>query len=394
LSKTFRRSFAVGVSALVMLGLATAATPAYAASSVAVDLPNSPVVAGVTVDVPIAISGFTATEVTVSLLVEAGELTVDDLDDVLVTNPGFSSLENEREISFNGVLEDVTAVLADSVSWTAPAGEPSDLAMRVQIGEFEAGISYNPASGKSYRFVEIEDGVTWAAAQIAAKDLTYKNKPGYLTNITSEAENDFVADRSGARDVWIGATSNLDFVNAARAAATPPLTPPFTVDPKITGDYYWGAGPETGAAISTGLSAVGKRPVAVGGSFTSWAPGEPNNYQYDPTKSSTTGEDCAVTNWSANAALGLWNDLPCDNLNSYLVEFDTTAADFANSFVTFDNITGDSVDAVPAAVIVPELAATGTSSVGVFGGLAAALALLVGGGLLVATRRRNALSAE
>jgi ketosteroid isomerase-like protein len=373
-----------------MLGLATAATPAYAESRIAVDLPNSPVVGGVTVDVPIAISGFTATELTVSLIVEAGELTVDDVEGVLTLNPGFSSLENEMEISFNGVLEDVTALLADAVSWTAPAGDPSDLAMRVQISEFEAGRSYNPASGKSYRFVQTEDGVTWQAAQTASRLLTYKGKPGYLTNITSVAENDFVAERSGAADVWIGATADQGLVNAARAAAEQLA---LDVDPQPTGDYYWGDGPEVAVAISTGLgsSSALTPPTAVDSAFISWASGEPNNFGFD-VEGEESGEACAVTNWQGS--FGEWNDLPCGFQASYLVEFDTTAADFATSFVTFDNITGDSVDAVPAAVAAPELAATGTSSAGVFGGLAAALALLVGGGLLVVTRRGNALSAE
>lgn len=59
-----------------------------------------------------------------------------------------------------------------------------------------------------------------------------------------------------------------------------------------------------------------------------------------------------------------------------------------------DTPTEDATDTTAAAAPARTLAATGATSIAGIGGLAAALALLVGGGLLVATRRRNAMSAE
>jgi hypothetical protein len=391
-----------------MLGLATVATPAYAVSNVAVDLPNGPVAGGTSVGIPITIAGFAFSSVTVSLRADAGKLTlVDPNPRKSTSNLGFTSLVSQTELSFRGPTADIAALLQNGVSWAAPAGAASNLKIRVQVSEFTAGISFDPISGKSYRFVT--SPLTWSAAQAQARTMTHLGKSGYLTNITSAAENTFVASRSGAANVWIGATSNSAAVDAARA----PL-PALTADPQLTGDYYWADGLEKAVQISTGLRPPGGNtaPVAVAGAFNGWATGEPNNFSRLASGSlpAILGEDCVVTNWQNTS--GAWNDVACTRAEAYLVEFDTTAADFASALVTFDNITGTGVDAVPAvttptpvvtpapsaAAVVPpaprQLAATGTAEAAGIGGLAAALALLVGGGLLVATRRRNALSAE
>jgi LPXTG-motif cell wall-anchored protein len=85
--------------------------------------------------------------------------------------------------------------------------------------------------------------------------------------------------------------------------------------------------------------------------------------------------------------LGEWNDFECASEKSYLVEFDTTPGDFETAVVTFDNIEGDDVDAVPAVVEEEEeLAATGYDAAII---LALALALLALGSVLTVRARKN-----
>jgi hypothetical protein len=83
--------------------------------------------------------------------------------------------------------------------------------------------------------------------------------------------------------------------------------------------------------------------------------------------------------------LGEWNDFECASEKSYLVEFDTTPGDFETAVVTFDNIEGDDVDAVPA-VVEEELAATGYDAGILF---ALALVLLAAGFTVVVRARKN-----
>jgi hypothetical protein len=200
--------------------------------------------------------------------------------------------------------------------------------------------------------------------------MTYKGKSGYLVNITSEAENTFVANKSGADNVWIGATANLTYVNEALTAASKPT---ISGDPQGSGFYYWYGGSEGGTQFSTGLDSAR---VPVAGLYNAWAEGEPNNWP-------GTGEACGVTNWQG--VKGSWNDLDCTRTEASLVEFDTSPSDFETAVITFDNITGDDVDAVPAEVE-EELAATGYDAGILF---ALALVLLAAGFTVVVRARKN-----
>jgi hypothetical protein len=367
-----KAAFAVVTSLLVLGG----ASASFAESKISVDLPNEPVAGGEVVNVPFVLDGFTFANITVTLSVEAGTLTVADPGSLVTLNAGYSSLADQTEISFHGTAANVNTVMGmgTGVTWKAPgdATTPTDLKLRAQISEFLVGQSYDPATGHSYKFVS--NPLPWETAKDAAAAMTIMGKKGYLANITSAAENTFVANKSGASDVWFGATDDLRMVNFALAAAAKPA---ITVNPQPLGNYYWFGGTEGGTQFSTGLTT----PTGVAGAFTSWATGEPNN--------GGPGEACAVTNW--NGGKGEWNDLDCARTQSYLVEFDTTAADFASEVTLFDNVTGDSVDAVPAPVeeeapVVDDLANTGFDAALL---LALALALIAAGALVVVRARKN-----
>jgi hypothetical protein len=354
---------AVVATAIALLAFA-GSTPSTAASKVAVDLPNSPVAGGETVSLPIFLTGFTFDNLTVTLVSDAGNLSVADPDGVLSLNPGYSSLTDSLEISFHGAAADVVSIMESGISWTAPgdATTTTDLALRVQVGEYQEGTTYDPTTGHTYKYVSTP--LSWAAARDAALAMTYKGKSGYLANITTQSENEFVANKSGAADVWFGATADLALVNAARTAAGLATVAGPT---QTTGQYYWGSGTGGGQNFSNGL----ETPVMVGDQFNGWAEGEPNNF--------AGGEACGVTNWGGGA--GNWNDLPCTDEHSYIVEFDTTPDQFEAAVIIFDNITGDDTDAVPAA-----LADTGYNP-WLFAA-AALLLLAAGASATVASRRR------
>jgi hypothetical protein len=371
ISRTIKQTAVLAAASVLVFAGASAS---IAASKVAVDLPNEPVVGGETVSVPVVLTGFEFDKLSVTLVVDEGTLTVEDADSALTLNPGYTDLAAQTEISFNGATADVVAVMETGVSWTAPGDDTttSPLSIRVQVGEYETGTTYDPATGHTYKYVNTP--LYWESAMAAAKALTYKGKSGYLTNITTEAENNFVSNKSGAENVWFGATADLRMVNFALTAASKPT---ITVDPQPLGNYYWGGGSEAGTQFSTTLGSPNKNTEAVAGQYNSWAPGEPNN--------AGGGEACGVTNWQG--IKGNWNDLDCAGEHSYLVEFDTTPGQFESAVVTFDNITGEDVDAVPAEEEVKEeLAATGYNAGILF---AVALMLLAAGFTAVARARKN-----
>lgn len=359
-----KAAVAAAASLLVLMG----ASASMAASKVAVDLPNEPVAGGETVSVPMVLTGFEFAKLSVTLVVDEGTLTVTDSNSALTLNPGYTDLAAQTEVSFNGVAADVVAVMESGITWTAPgdATTTTALSIRVQVGEFETGTTYDPATGHTYKFVTTE--LSWSDAMAAAKLMTYKGKSGYLTNITTVGENNFVANKSGAANVWFGAVSDKNLVNAALTSASKPTV---NTDTQLTGDFYWYGGPEAGTRFSTGQ----ETPVAVDGLYNAWASGEPNNW--------SGIEGCGLTNWSG--ALGEWNDFECASPKSYLVEFDTVPGDFETAVVTFDNITGDDVDAVPA-VDEEELAATGFDAALLF---ALALALIAAGSVVAVRARKN-----
>ncbi|MEO3715845.1 PEP-CTERM sorting domain-containing protein [Roseateles flavus] len=137
----------------------------------------------------------------------------------------------------------------------------------------------NAANGHYYEYfadaVSAEDAFTLAASH------SYLGMTGYLTTITSADENRFVATTAGGQLAWIGGSDHGDAVN----------------------HWTWRTGPETGQDFS----------------FTSWAPGEPNNC--------CGGEDYVHINYGG---FGLWNDHggPANTWqrNGYVVEYSAAAS--------------------------------------------------------------------
>lgn len=351
--------------AAALLGL-SGITNANAASKVSVDLPNEAVAGGIVSSIPITLEGFPYSVMTVSITVQSGTLTVvDSPSPALTLNPGFGSLSDQTELSFHGDTAAIVDILATGVTWTAPGDEASSsfLAIKILIGEFKTGSTYDPNTGHTYQF--ISEPLSWWDAKLAARTLTFEGKSGYLANITSAEENTFVAQKSGADSIWFGGTDDVNAVNAALTAASKPT---LGYDPQEIGEYYWGDGPEAGTNFTTGLGG----PNSVNGAFHSWAGGEPNNAGW---------EGCAVTNWGDR---GMWNDLPCEQTHYYLVEFSTTQVEYETTVATFDNITGTDRDSNPGEVV--EIADTGFDGMLILG--FSLILVVAGAGATVLARKK------
>jgi hypothetical protein len=149
----------------------------------------------------------------------------------------------------------------------------STLASIREVPGNQAGQVFN---GKTYTLIAAD---TWANAQARAVAMG-----GNLVRIDDAAENAFVAGLltgTGNASAWIGGS-----------------------DQTTEGDWRWAQGD---TAFWSGLAANNPTPgSAVGGLYTNWNPGEPND---------VNGEDFAEIQ-----ASGAWNDLPASFTRIGVVE--------------------------------------------------------------------------
>ena len=232
------------------------------------------------------------------------------------------------------------------------------------------------SSIESLTVVNVGDSrCTWGEANRLARSSTFKGRPGYLTNITTGVENDFLTSKvQGALNSWIGGTDGASDGSHSNIEAT---GFDYMSNSNLSNSYTGGTeglwhfydGPEKGQIFWRYLGGYGgmsgpnypinthakwqsyrttweKTGHNVGGGntnttqsgkndsigYTNWnSPNEPNNgssaFTFDGT-SGQQGEDNIVFNWvSAN---GNWNDLhgnePTVPYYGYIIEYgDSTA---------------------------------------------------------------------
>ncbi len=160
---------------------------------------------------------------------------------------------------------------------------------------------YLPATQHFYRFVT-KSGIRWTVAKYEAESnsMMYFGLKGYLATVTSQAENDFIRQKTKGVG-WIGAS-----------------------DDPTEGEWRWVTGPE-------GLEDNGKGKLFwnggyVSGQYTNWNSGEPND---SPTADIPHQEDYAhITYFPGDPASSYkWNDLPNGGGSGdfvpagYLIEF-------------------------------------------------------------------------
>jgi hypothetical protein len=291
----------VSASLIAIIIASLFSTPAQAVSDIAIS--RTAFGAGVASNVGITLSGFDQTQsyqATVKFVNTSTNLDVTN-GTLTATQSGTSLVDtytsySGTKLGFKGTYDQVEAALA-SVTWN-PAGASGDISIRIGMAPFAgAGISYDANSGHYYQYVST--GTSWEDARTAAENTYLYGLRGYLAEINTEAENNFIANETTAINIWIGATEDA----LTRSNHTGNNYDGTTPGQK----WIWAGAVET--PLPNGSGALAQGPDAA---FQSWASNEPNN-DVKP------GADCAVTNWSG--AKGKWNDLDCLNLNGYLIEF-------------------------------------------------------------------------
>lgn len=188
----------------------------------------------------------------------------------------FSGASTGSTLQFSGSLSNVNSALATLTYTRNGTGTDTLEASLVNAGEV-----FFPDNNHLYEYVSYS--ATWNNANTNAQTRTKYGATGYLTTITSQAENEFVAERL-LNAGWMGAS-----------------------DATSEGDWKWVTGPENGTSFWSGLS----NGSAVSGRYSNWGTGEPND---------SSGEDCAQF---LTGSSGKWNDLPCSSyaLPGYVVEY-------------------------------------------------------------------------
>lgn len=222
----------------------------------------------------ITIVGNGGDTVPVQLHVENGSLSFGS-----TTGLTFDGASSGADLSFSGTVDNVNAAL-DTLTYTGSVAGADTL----EVSLIAAGEVFFSGTGNLYEFVSAT--LSWTQAKTAAEGRTKYGATGYLTTITSQAENDFVADRL-LNAGWMGASDSAN-----------------------ENDWKWVTGPENGTSFWSGLS----NGSPVSGRYSNWSTGEPNN---------SGDEDCAQ--FLAGSS-GKWNDLPCTDhtLPGYVVEYGTS----------------------------------------------------------------------
>ena len=146
-----------------------------------------------------------------------------DGDDTINGGTGNDTLYGDSGEEIPSVADQISTLLADN-----------------------AGLTYSAATGNFY--MHVETNFTWGAARTNAQTTLINGVGGYLTNITSAAENTHVASLLSG-DAWIGGTDGF-----------------------TEGEWIWVDGPEAGQQFWSGTASGS----SVGGFYENWNSGEPN----------------------------------------------------------------------------------------------------------------------
>ena len=320
---------------------------------------------------------------------------------------GANIFSSFTEITFTGSITSINSVLSASFKYRSSAGAwPTPApSIKLTITENVPGIAYyakddhyykighfmatagdtptvnqqnfvfcsdSDAAATSYRdgYSSIEtltikakgnSSCTWTEANRLARNTSIKGRPGYLANVTSLEENNFLKDKlQGALNVWMGGTDGASDGSPSIEVATSLTSTPFDYMSNDTLTAYSGGteglwhfydGPEAGKIFwrykgiyscggysagnvntqarwldfrskceTAGYNISGGTPAnnydAV--AYSNWANLEPNN-----SSTPGTGEDNVVFNWTT--ADGFWNDLQSDegtvSFYGYIIEY-------------------------------------------------------------------------
>ena len=276
-------------------------SPAQADSAISVG--TTTFGSGIATNVGVNLTGFDQTQnyqVTVKFV--DTNTNVDVTNGTLTATQGSTSLVagylsySAAKLGFKGSYAAISAALS-TMTWN-PNAASGDISIRIGIATQPGVNEYYDANSVHY-YKYVSTGATWSNARIAAENTYLFGLRGYLAEINSAAENNFVGNETSASNIWIGATEDATTTTSYTGSS---------YDGSPGKRWIWNGAVQTPLPIGTGEIAQG--PLAA---FSSWAGGEPNN-------DAKPGKDCAVTNWGG--ARGMWNDLTCETYtNGYLIEF-------------------------------------------------------------------------
>jgi hypothetical protein len=258
--------------------------------------------------------------------------------------PPVSNVITAREIGFEGTRAQVSAALA-SVTWNAP-NTYDDFAFSISVTQTAgAGTYYWPGDGNTnsaryYKYVA-SAGVTWTAAEADARSATHEilGTRGYLVRPSTYAENQFIANKVAASNVWIGArrgtatgiSSSTEWFWVSNTGSNGPST-------AEDGRKFFN---QSGAKFFLPDGSESTADWLNPGTFvTPWKSGEPNGSGDDATSS----EFYAATNYLGDK--GLWNDFRNDpgvlngspRISGFVVEYNAhelTGLDQSSTHATF-----------------------------------------------------------
>ena len=248
----------------------------------------------------VSLSTSTTLATTFSLLTTTG----------LTRDTGYVSWINITEVNFTGSPSNIENGL-NSIEFNTTTDVEGEIIFNVVITEEVANTFYNPDNGHIYKFVA--GAISIADARTAALASTYNGEPGYLVNITSDDEQNFIWNKTTAQNIWTGLSDN-----------------------DVEGQWAWMDGPEAGEIIYVGATPTG---TASGSSYIKWCGGEPNNFNI--------GEDYMVTAWNGN---NCWNDFGppafpnSASIGGYLIEYGTLSSAFSltgNTQITLKQVKVD-----------------------------------------------------
>ena len=232
----------------------------------------------------VSLSTSTTLAVTFSLLTTTG----------LTRDTGYISWTNVTSVNFTGSPSNIENGL-NSIKFNTTTDADEEIIFSVVITEEVANTFYNPDNGHIYKFVSGSYSIFDARA--AALASTYNGENGYLVNITSQEEQDFIRNKTTAQNIWTGLS-----------------------DARDEGYWEWMDGPESGLVVYVGATPTGS---ASGTLYANWCANEPNNHQ----GGDGGGEHYMVTNWNGG---NCWNDYgppsyPIERAttNGYVIEYGT-----------------------------------------------------------------------
>ena len=203
------------------------------------------------------------------------------------------------ELGFSGTQSNINSAL-ESLRFKGNSGT-----ITIKAYETASGVKYSKSTEHFYNVVsdatnDNYEGANGARAKALAS--SYNGLDGYLCNVNSQAENDFLEDLFVNHDTTPGAHAHQSMWLGGYAASGETNT--------------WRDGPDAGTSIPTSGSEY----------FNNWNSGEPNN----------TAEDYVVMYYKVGKR-GKWNDTnntALDAADHYCIEYDHTDTLSTSSYAT------------------------------------------------------------